>query len=153
MPEASRALEARPEPLVLRLLSDGLSVELPVTGHSMSPFIRPRDTLTLEPLGLRRVRLGDVVAFARAGDRLVIHRVVAAGPEAVQTRGDSATRPDEWIDRRRILARVSAVQRRNRPVSLGLGREARWIAWLSRTGVLSLVARLQRRLRGSRPAA
>ncbi len=136
LPDTSTTLAARPEPLVLGLLAEGMSVELTVTGSSMSPFIRSQDTVTLEPIGAHRVRHGEVVAVARTGQRLVVHRIIAMAGSRIQTRGDSASQVDEWIERSRVVARVSKITRRGRAVSIGLGGGSALLAWLSRTGLL-----------------
>ncbi len=112
MPEADRlsgaveTLSSRPEPLVLDLLAGGVSVELPVTGGSMSPHVRSGDVLTLAPIDDRRLRLGDVVAFPRPEGRLVIHRVVALEEGRLRTRGDAASRADAWIDGESLIGRA-----------------------------------------------
>ena len=127
---------ARPEPLILDLLADGVSVEIPVTGGSMSPCIRSRDTVTLRPIDDRRVHPGDVVAFARPDGRLVIHRAVAVAGERLRTRGDAASHADPWIDRNSLIGRVEQVGRRGRRARWGLGPAKPLIAWLSRAGLL-----------------
>ncbi len=127
---------ARPELLVLDLLAGGMAVEIPVTGDSMSPSIRSSDTLTLAPIGERRVSLGDVVAFARPDGRLVIHRVVAIAEDRLRTRGDAASQIDAWIDRDSLIGRVEGVSRRGRRARRGLGPGRSLIAALSRAGLL-----------------
>src|SRR6266581_4111905 len=65
---------------------------------SMAPLIQPGDALCLAPLGVARPRLGAIVAYVRDA-RLVVHRVVAATPGGVVTRGDGlpeADAPLEW---------------------------------------------------------
>ena len=57
--------------LVRRLLGDGLSVRLRVTGSSMSPFLRDGDVATLVPLGGRPIRRGWLVPWLRPWRRLV----------------------------------------------------------------------------------
>ena len=146
MSPSVEALSSRPEPLILDLLAGGRSVEIPATGGSMSPCIRSADTVTLAPLGARRVRLGDVVAFARPEGRLVIHRVVALAGERLRTRGDAASRADAWIDRRQVVGRVGGVRRRGRRARWGLGPGRSLIAVLSRAGLLTPLLRLARRL-------
>ncbi len=122
--------------LVLDLLAGGMSVEIPVTGGSMSPCIRGLDVVTLAPAGDRRVRRGDVVAFARPDGRLVIHRVVAFEAERVRTRGDAASQADPWIGRASLVGHVEGVSRRGRRARWGLGPGRSLIALLSRAGLL-----------------
>ncbi len=132
-----RKLSSRPEALLFELLEEGMEVEIPMTGDSMSPFIRDFDVVTLAPLGRRPLRAGDVVAFRRSDGGMVVHRVVALAPERVLTRGDAAPRSDGWIDRGRIVGRVSGLSRGGRRVRLGLGPERVVIAFLSRLGFLA----------------
>lgn len=134
-------LSSRPEPLVLDLLADGLSVEVLVTGGSMSPCIRGSDTVTLVPIGNQRLRLGDVIAFTRPGGRLVIHRVIALSGDRLRPRGDATARADAWITRQSLIGQVAEVSRRGRRARLGLGPEKWIIAWLSRAGLLTPLLR------------
>jgi hypothetical protein len=131
------------QPLLADLLRGGTPVRLEVTGHSMSPFIRSGDVVTIEPLSSHRPTLGAVVALAPGG-RLLVHRLVGWG------RGDAAAGADPSASPDDLLGRVSRVERGGRPVRLGLGLERLPIAWLSRLGLLRVLARLREQLR---PAA
>ncbi|MEM7349310.1 MAG: S24/S26 family peptidase [Acidobacteriota bacterium] len=139
MPETGAPLSFRPEALLTELLAEGLSVEIPVTGASMSPYIRSRDVITLAPLADEPVRRGDVVAFPRPGGRLVVHRVIDLDDGRILTRGDAAPRADGWIDRETVVGRVTAIERRGRSVRFGVGWGPLAIAMASRTGLLCLV--------------
>lgn len=137
LPEpALSSLGCRPEPILQDLLAEGLSVEVPVTGTSMSPFIRSGDTITLAPIGRHVSRRGDIVGFPRPDGRLVVHRVIALRDGRVLTRGDAATDEDGWIDAQAITCRVEGIERRSRRLSLGLGIERTIVAALSRAGLL-----------------
>ncbi len=129
------------EGLVFELLAEGMAVEIPVTGASMSPFIRGLDVLSLAPLDRGAIARGDVVAFPRPGGRMVVHRVVAATGDQLLTRGDAAPQPDAWIAAAMAAGRVESVARRGRLVRWGLGPEAPLIAWLSRFGLLAPLLR------------
>lgn len=104
-------------------------------GCSMSPSIRDGDTVTVEPLRGRPLHPGDVVAFLRpgqdAGERLVIHRVVAEEGGRPVLRGDNCPEPDGPVSLAGIVGLVTRVERRGRPVRGVLGCGGRWIAWLS----------------------
>ncbi len=141
---AVETLSSRPEPLVLDLLADGISVEIPVTGGSMSPNVRSADVLTLAPIGNRPVHLGDVVAFARPDGRLVVHRVIALDAERLRTRGDAASKADASIAREILLGRVEKIHRRGRRARWGLGPERSVLAVLSRAGLLRPLLRTVR---------
>jgi hypothetical protein len=132
--------------LAADLLRGGSSVRLTLTGHSMSPSIRSGDVVTIEPLSGRRPAVGEVVAAAPEG-RLLVHRLVAWDGAAALCRGDVAASADPPTAPGDLLGRVTRVERGGRRVLFGLGVERRPIAWLSRVGVLRLLARLRERLR------
>lgn len=133
-------------PLLKDLLRGGTAVRLEATGHSMSPFIRNGDVVTIEPLSGRRLRLGQVVALAPGG-RLLVHRLVGWESGQPVFRGDVAAGADPPPSPDELLGRVTRVERAGRRVRLGLGVERLPIAWLSRVGILRALARLRERLR------
>ncbi len=134
--------------IVLRAsLAAGSAARLGATGHSMTPFVRAGDVLTLEPLRGRRPRLGDVVAAASADGRLLVHRLVGWRRDEALTRGDIAERADPPVPVEALLGVVTRVERGQRRVRLGLGRERLAIALASRSGLLRALARLRERLR------
>lgn len=79
----------------------------------------------------RPLRRGDLAA-ARAGDALVIHRVLATRGRAVLLQGDALPEPDGWFDA--PLARVERIERAGRAISNGSGRLGRFISRLRRAG-------------------
>jgi hypothetical protein len=133
-------------PLLADLLRGGTPVQLEATGHSMSPFIRNGDVVTIEPLASRRPALGEVVALAPGG-RLLVHRLVGWDRDRALCRGDVAANADPAASPDELLGRVTRVERGGRRVRLGLGIERLPIAWLSRVGFLRALARLRERLR------
>jgi hypothetical protein len=132
--------------LAADLLRGGSPVRLEVTGHSMSPFIRSGDVVTIEPLSGRRPALGEVVAVAPASG-LLVHRLVGWDRGRALSRGDVAAGTDPVTPPENLLGRVTQVERGGRRVRLGLGIERLPIAWLSRIGFLRALARLRQRLR------
>ncbi len=138
-PSAAAAGDLAPEHvhgLLRDLLEGGLGVELRVTGSSMSPFIRSGDLVTLIPRDRRAIRLGDVVAFLRAGRQLVFHRVVGLGDGELLTRGDATAGSDAPVPAGEVVGLVAGQRRRGRRVRIGLGPECASIARLSRRGWL-----------------
>ena len=107
-------------PLLADLLRSGTPVRLEVTGHSMSPFIRSGDVVTIEPLVGRRPALGEVVALAPEG-RLRVHRLVGWDRGRALFRGDVAAGADPVASPDDLLGRVTRVERGGRRVRLGLG--------------------------------
>jgi len=135
--------------LVSQLLDEGLTVEIPVTGSSMWPFLQSGDIVTLAPASLEEVRPGDVVAFVRSNRRLVIHRVVGTSRDGALTRGDAVGRSTETVAEADLIARAIRVDRDGHRALLGIGPERHLLALLSRLGWLTpalLPWRLARRL-------
>ena len=136
--------------LVADLLRHDLIVRLRVTGHSMTPFIRTGDVLTVEPLRDRRLSRGDVILHA-PGRRLVAHRIVGWRGALVRSRGDIAPGEDPPLLPGDVLGIVTAVERDGRSVRLGPRPLRAAIAWLSRTGLLrGLACSRERFLRSGR---
>lgn len=61
-------------------------------GTSMFPFIKDKDSITVQPFYGKQLCIGDIVAFERAGNNnLVIHRIVAkAGNGRYAVKGDNS---------------------------------------------------------------
>jgi hypothetical protein len=103
----------------------------------MSPFVRNRDVIVIEPLRGGPVRVGDVAAFvAPELDTLMVHRVVRERMDAYLMKADNAPHADGWVPRDLVLGHVNQIERHGKRVHLGLGSERRLIAWLSRRGLL-----------------
>jgi hypothetical protein len=118
-------------------------------GHSMFPFVRDGDVLTISPIGPESLRCGDVVAVALpVSGRLAVHRIVSLSASSVVTRGDNVRRPDGRVPLRDVLGRVARVERRGSDVGFGGGFERGAVALLTRTGLVPWVlAPAWRRLR------
>ncbi|MCU0242850.1 MAG: S24/S26 family peptidase [Vicinamibacteria bacterium] len=118
-----------------------MAVRLRVAGHSMTPFIRDGDLVTLVPLSGRRPGRGEVLACLHQG-RFVIHRLVGWSGACASTRGDVAPACDDPWAASALLATVARIERGARAIRWGLGPERLVIAWLSRLGLLRRLARL-----------
>jgi hypothetical protein len=133
-------------PLVRDLLLDDRPVRLTVGGHSMTPFIRRGDVVTVQPTRLSRPVLGAVLVVAADAQRFTVHRHVGWRDGRIVPRGDCAPAPDPAIPLASVLGVVTRVERSGLRVWAGLGPERRVLAWLSRTGWLAQLARLRTRL-------
>lgn len=139
------------------VLERGAPFRFTARGYSMHPFIRDADVITVSPLGGRAPRLGEVVAFRSGEDRLVVHRVVAAGSARGDAaagyliRGDNCPEADGRVPPEAVLGVVTRVERAGRSRRLGIGYESALLAALSRSGVLrtaTVCACLPRRAAG-----
>jgi len=123
--------------LLRGMVERGRPLRTTVRGFSMSPFICDDDVLTIVPMNSRAPRVGEVVAFTLPDSgRLAIHRIVARAGTGWLLRGDNCPETDGVVARENIIGRVVRVERQGRQVRLGLGAEARLIAWLQRAHVL-----------------
>jgi phage repressor protein C with HTH and peptisase S24 domain len=135
------------------ILALGNQVRIRAKGWSMSPFIRDMDIITIAPLCKDSVKLGDIVAFTgEAGEnsfRLGIHRVVQKLEDgSYLIKGDNtANDPDGIVPQNRILGRVIKIERNNRIVRFGLGRERFMIAQLSKRDMLFPIITSMRKLK------
>lgn len=106
-------------------------------GHSMSPFIRDGDAITVSPCPPRQLRVGEVAACrSTAGDGLFVHRVVGRSGPGYLVRGDNAPTADGPVAADDVLGIVTLVERRGRVVHAAVGPSARLVAALSRCGCL-----------------
>jgi ribosomal protein S18 acetylase RimI-like enzyme len=134
--------------LLRAAVRQGAALRITARGHSMAPFVRDADVLTIAPLDDRELSCGDVVAFAAApGDRLVVHRVIGAAGGGWLVRGDNVRAADGIVAQASVLGRVVRVQRRGRDVGIGLTWGAGPVAALSRRGVLARVGQSARTAR------
>jgi signal peptidase I len=122
--------------LVKDILRQRADCRLRAIGHSMSPFIKDGDVITVSPMLHSSPGLGDVVAFTqKETGRLLIHRVIGKSRGSYLTRGDNAPEGDGFVNEANILGRVKKVKREKRKVLLGLGTEKFLIALFTRKGL------------------
>ena len=118
--------------LVRTILGHGKAIRFRAQGYSMAPFIRDGDVITLGPVQ-DKIHQGDVIAFVKQqSGKLVIHRVVGMNRESFILKGDNLYESDGFVDRADILGKVICVEKSGSMRKLGLGRERRVIALLSR---------------------
>ena len=132
--------------LMKGVLEKGLLFRFQAGGLSMSPFIREGDIITVSPLSGKKPVLGEVVAFLYPGrNGLAVHRVIGKKGSCYAIQGDNLTLlQDRSIPRENILGRITAVERKGRRVSIGLGPERYALAFLSRLGILVPIISLVR---------
>ena len=134
--------EVLPE-LVKEVLSKGVECRFQAKGHSMSPFIKNGDILTIAPSRNNSPSVGDVVAFIQPeNEKLIIHRVVKKRNNDYYVKGDNGLETDGLIYSTNILGVVKKVERGGKKVRISLGLERFLIALLTRTNLLPPVLRL-----------
>ncbi|MDO9579596.1 MAG: nucleotidyltransferase family protein [Bacteroidales bacterium] len=107
------------------ILSQGNCLRFRARGGSMYPFVRDGDILEVEPVNGREIRLGDVIFYQTADERVVAHRVVRQsfsndGPILI-TRGDSTVGKGERVSLEDILGRVKFIERNGRKIRFDSG--------------------------------
>ena len=64
-----------------------------VTGFSMSPRLRNGDRVYSRSIARCDISPGDIIVFSRDG-KTIVHRVIRAGNDGIQTQGDANPQPD-----------------------------------------------------------
>jgi phage repressor protein C with HTH and peptisase S24 domain len=121
----------------------GLPFRFTAGGHSMAPFIKDGDVISVSPLSSRLPGRGEVVAFLHPETKsLCVHRVLSATEGDILIQGDNVPgKPDGVIPPEDILGRVTRVERKGRKVRFCLGPERFLIALLSHSGLLAVIKR------------
>jgi signal peptidase I len=99
--------------IIKAVLGSGHSVELPATGYSMFPTLRPGDRITVKPLAKGEFpKPGQVVVYEN-NEVLVMHRLIeiineSSGEQLFITRGDCVMDPDKpWLQQLVIGVAIS----------------------------------------------
>jgi signal peptidase I len=113
--------------IVIAVLESGNSVELPATGYSMFPTLKPGDRVVVKPVMKGEVpTVGSVVVCLRndltvegQNDILVMHRLIEikdrdSGNPQLITRGDSGSVADKPWPLKQLLGVVVSCKRRGR---------------------------------------
>lgn len=119
--------------LIKGTLAKKASLRFKAAGFSMYPFIKDKDVLMISSLDSLVVGLGRVVSFIHPQtQRLIVHRVVGRKKDFYLIKGDNSFSLDGSIPKENILGYVSRVERNNKVLRFGLGKERFIIAFLNR---------------------
>ncbi len=92
------------------------AVTFPISGWSMAPFVaHGRDTVTIVPADVKKLRRGDIILYRRKNGQYVLHRIVGkkGGGASFSTCGDAQTEVEHGVLPESILAKATAVCRRS----------------------------------------
>lgn len=104
-------------PLITESFRQGLSVTLPVTGHSMQPlFLHKRDCAVLSPCEPSALRRGDVPLYQRPDGQYILHRIVRVEKECYVFAGDAQCET-ERLPKTCVLAVMTGFIRKGRSVT------------------------------------
>jgi signal peptidase I len=98
------------------VLESGKFVELPATGYSMFPTLRPGDRVLVKPVIKDEMpEPGSIVVF-RDNDQLIIHRLIKIlqneeGNNSFEARGDSRSMSDKILPVQHIIALAVSYKR------------------------------------------
>jgi signal peptidase I len=123
--------------LMSAVLLNGTPFRFQASGFSMSPFIKDGDVITISRVNVKKVSLGDVVAFINpVNGSLSVHRVVEHKTNAYLIKGDNSAKLDSWVGQEQILGRITHVERSEQTIRFSLGPERFLIALFSRYNFL-----------------
>lgn len=87
----------------VRLVQDGVSVTLPVNGHSMLPFIiGGKESVVLQQPA--QLKVGDVVLAWADNCRYVVHRIISISGDSIVLMGDGNIKGTEQCRRADVKA-------------------------------------------------
>jgi signal peptidase len=105
------------------IISQGRSVQIVASGYSMYPFLRKGDLLTVEPVPMETIKLGDIVVF-ESEEKWIAHRVIrirnGAGGLEFLLRGDTCTAFDPVVNVRNYIGYISSYERNETSISFNL---------------------------------
>ena len=106
-------------PDIERLISEGLSVPLTVTGNSMSPFlIHMRDTVYIS-LPVKPFERGDIVLYRRENGQYVMHRIHHIDKYGnLYITGDAQTQIEGPVNQKCVVGEVFTVLRNGKQIGV-----------------------------------
>lgn len=102
-----------------KLLSEGKTVEVPITGFSMYPLLSSkRDRVVICPVKDMKVKRGDVVLFRRSGEKLVLHRLYNRNEAGYFFAGDNEYKKEGPVAKAQLRGVMTAFVRNGRRYSV-----------------------------------
>lgn len=101
--------------LMEEILNKGNELQFKALGGSMYPLIRSGDIITVKPIKIGDVTVGDII-FYKNKNKYFVHRLIKIvnDKSTFITRGDFLPQYDDPIDSSQILGKVVAVKRGNK---------------------------------------
>ena len=124
--------------LMHAVLEKNADFRFQVKGHSMSPFIRNQDIVTISPLPVNRPQPGDIVAATFLERKsIMVHRVIGKKQGKFIIKGDNNKSRDGLFRQDQIIGLVTKVERNGKRVWCGGRIVRKIIAVFSKTGLLN----------------
>jgi len=104
------------------ILKGGNSIRFKAYGSSMVPWIKNGDMLTVQPISINEIRVGQVVFYASKSERPVVHRVLQIrlheSKTILVTRGDASPLSEDQIEATKVLGKVVRIHRGKKVIQL-----------------------------------
>ena len=124
--------------LMSAVLEKNADFRFQANGHSMSPFIKNQDIVTVSPLSKNKPQTGDIVAACFLERKaIVVHRVIGKRQGGFLIKGDNNPSKDGVFEQDQIIGMVSKVERNGKKVWHSGGHFGKIIALLSKSGLLN----------------
>ena len=108
------------------LLKEGKGIRFQARGCSMYPSIRNEEFITVVPVELTELKVGDILAFQdKESKKIVVHRLIKIEknnrvPSLLISAGDNLSSPDPPIyPSEYVLGKVIRVERDGKEINLG----------------------------------
>jgi signal peptidase I len=124
--------------IMCAVLEKGASFRFRATGHSMSPFIRNGDVLTVARAGYDTIQVGDVVVVRDPARRsALIHRAIKKQASGILLKGDNCRTADGIFPGHAVIGRISTIERGRKTIRCHKRPYKNIIAFMSASGVLN----------------
>src|SRR5690606_20802597 len=104
--------------LISRQLNEYGYLDIPSSGYSMYPSIRPGDVCQFSPVAREQLLLGDVLLYINEEGKLIGHRLIRLTDSdaglILECKGDTNNDPDMVMTYDRVLGKLVRIRRANR---------------------------------------
>lgn len=111
------SLEWSYQVLIRRQLNEFGFVDIPSSGYSMFPSIRPGDVCQFGPVVQEQLMIGDVLLFVNEEGKLIGHRLIrmtlSEDGMIFECKGDTNNYPDLTVTSDRMLGKLAMIRRVN----------------------------------------
>jgi len=98
-------------------LTIGDQIQFNVTSNSMQPVINIGDSIVMEVIPGKDVKIGDIIVIKRVDDFLS-HRVISITKDGWVTKGDNNILLDPPVQSKNLIGRVRMVKQANQMINL-----------------------------------
>ena len=93
-------------PVIISAIERGQSIQMTVSGSSMTPFIYDGDDVEIVPLK-SEIRKGDIVLAKSSEGYYVIHRIIKIKKDLFNLRGDAQDYAENFYNYKNIIGKIS----------------------------------------------